>query len=68
MPRQIHRRQPDSKQSQIKFKRAAQAKGTSTFIIMLWGRAGYSLFKWQGSPSVEIRISIDVAILSQPAR
>jgi len=67
-PRQLQRRQPDSKKSQINFKLAAQAKCTSTFITMLQRRAGYSLLRWHGSPSIKICISIDVAILSQPAR
>jgi len=41
----FHHNQPVSKQSQINFKLAAQAKWTFTFISMLWGIAGYSLFR-----------------------
>jgi len=64
-PGKPHHRQPDSKQSQINFKLAAQS---SIFITMLWGRAGYPLLRPHSSPSVKNHISIDVVVLSIQAR
>jgi len=51
-----------AKRSLINFKLAAQAKWTSTFITMLWGIAGYSLFRWHGSQSAKIRILFDMIL------
>jgi len=52
--RLFHPNQPNSKQSLINFKLAAQAKWTSTFITILWGIADYSQFRCHGSLSKKI--------------
>jgi len=52
--------QPDSKWSQIDFKFAIQTEWTSSCITMLWGRASFSLLRYQGSPNLEFRVFIAV--------
>jgi len=52
--------QPDSKWSRIDLKFAIRTEWTSNCITMLWGRAGFSLHRYQGSSNLEFRVFIVV--------